>query len=734
MGTVLKIGEQEISTYKNMVQYPVPYSSGQVTASYYGGNPNPNTVVSFLLNQVDGPTTRTYEQYLEDYARFTVPLLGTGTEVDPFYFYPHPVLTRARINITAADFATKPILNTHYLIRIPVGVQIRTTVFWLSAANTQVWSSVTTPIVVNTANWLRVASLFSVPPASVLSQVAYAYIGVEVMSGMIPAQNYWDMTGFRGTPVFQSDFADFRGNYWDGSTTFTQPDHVSSWDGTPRSSLSTMVITEISNATEETENQQTLSVAEDVTGLDASSISGGAAQGTMTIRYEQDTPNYLGLAAEMRDDSLGNFYGKVRNLVEVPADATADITVDESLALLNAWVTAPPISGTVASVLLNYVSLAQAAIRPFTFEDGIDLLTANVPGFVGNLYDKIREFLAAYSAELVTIDGVHVVRSTMRDSIVLDNYADAPKVTSSLQETSEYVRVHWYDNDYVTNGQVYPLLANPGEAAEDVPEPTVYSVGSSEVLNIDIQLRASLLSVNTPTYVSFVPDEDVTGQGIYTAVGSDSLPITPSQWAAAGGKIAVSISDEDPSIIKVQLTGPDIPTLAPFRIAMSSGSGNYYNALRLTGTGVFIRDQAIDLATGALPSVTGQKYAVECTNPYISTEEQAYQVGQIIAGRVQQAQNVSFSVPTPSDQVVFGLLPGKKFVHANQQFRIETTDVDHNIVSGTGSYALTVEDYDHFFTRGTAFTAGDFDALYTGTTVSALNFSLKPLLHRFKEV
>jgi hypothetical protein len=401
---------------------------------------------------------------------------------------------------------------------------------------------------------------------------------------------------------------------------------------------------------------------------------------------------------------------------------------------LNAWVSAPPMSGTLSSVLRNYVALAEAPIRPFTFENSTGTIAVNAPGFVGNLYDKIRELLAAYSTELVTVNGVHVVRSTMRDSLVLENFSDNTTVSSSLQETSEYVRVHWYDNEYITNGQVYPLAANPGEAEEDIPEPTVYSVGAEEVLTVDIQLRASLLTVNVPTYVAFVPDEDVTGTGIYTAVGSDSLPITPAQWAARGGKLAVKISEEDPSIIKVTITGPDIPELAPFRIAMSSGSGNYYNALRITGTGVFIRDQYVDLATGALPSTTGQKNAVECTNPYIATEQQAYQVGQIIAGRVQQQQNINFGIPAPNNQTLFGLLPGKKFVHSNQQFRIETTEVNHHTVTGTGTYALTVADYDHFFTRGTPYTVGDFDALYAGKTVTALNFSLKPLLHRFVEV
>jgi len=494
----------------------------------------------------------------------------------------------------------------------------------------------------------------------------------------------------------------------------------------------------LASITEETENTESLSVAEDITGMDASNISGGTSQASITIPYNVEAPNYLGQSGELQDFEMGNFYGRVRNLGESPDAGTVAVQIDESMALLNAWVTAPPMSGTVESILRNYAALADYSVRGFVFENGVDSIAANAPGFVGNLYDKVREFLAAYGVELVTVDGEHVVRPIMRDSVILENFVDPPVVSMNLQETSQYVRMHWYDNEYVTNGEVFPLAPNPQETEEEFTEPTIYSVGAGEVLAVDIQLRASLISVNVPAYVSFVPDEVATGSGVYTAVGSDSLPITPSQWAAGGGKISVRISPEDPSVLTVVITGPDFPLLAPFRLAMSSGSGNYYNALHITGTGVFIRDQYFDYATGALPSATGQEFSVECTNPYISSKEQALRVGQIVAGRNQQVQTLSATIPTPqraddTEDALLGLLPGKKFIHADQQFRVESTTIDPHNVSIGASYGLTADDFDHFFTRASDFTCDDFDALYAGTTLTALNFSLKPLRHRFVE-
>lgn len=737
MAGVLKVGEPQVSIYRNMVTNPVPFASGQITYNWYTPNPDPAATISYLLDQVDGATTNVYGQYLEDYARITVPLVGAGTEADPYRFYPYPVLGRRRANFTAADFVGKPFLNTVYYYRIPQGTMTRAFAFWYSSANLLLHQSVSAYTESASSSWRQRATAFPVPPQSVLNNVAYVLFGIDVDGAtMTPAQNFWDMTGFRASAMAEGNVQDIRGVYWDGSTVFPATNYVPVWDGTPRSSTTTLTVTELASVTVQTENFRNLSIDEDVTGLDAAAITGGTAQASVTVPYEPDSPTYLGLAAEMQETALGNYFGRVRDFTEDEADGSAELTLDESLSLLNAWVVAQPQSGTLSSVIRTWSALSDAPVRPFVFEDSTDLIPVNVPGFAGNLYDKIRELLAANNTELVTINGVHIVRSPLKDQVILDNFSETTKVRSNLQETAKYVRVHWYDNEYMSNQQVFPVARNPQEPEADAPEPTVYSVGAGQTLTVDIQLRASLFTVNNPNYVAFVPDEDVAGQGVYTAVGSDNLPVTPSQWAAGKGSLTVKIKEDDPSVIQVTIRGADFPNLAPFRIAMSSGSGNYYNALRITGTGVFIRDQYVDLPTGALPSATGQEFAVECTNPFIATRTQAYQAGQVIAGRIRQAQSFTGSVPTPNDPStpVLGMLPGAKFVYGNQQFRVESTTVGLDTVSINATYALTSADFDRYFGGGIPFTSGDFDALYDGASLDAMNFSLKPLLHRLSEV
>lgn len=220
MGTLLRVGEQEVSTYRNMVVNPVPFQASQITASYYSGNPNPGATVSYLLDQSDGPTTSAYGQYLEDYARITVPVTGTGTDEDPYTVYQLPVLTRRRVDITAADFVDRPRLNVLHYYRAPAAAKVRLTCFWYSATNIQVYASTASTYTVDSDGWHWLAANFSAPAQSILNQVAYVYIGMELSSGLTPSKNYYDVTGFRATPTANSGFADFQGNYWDGSTDF----------------------------------------------------------------------------------------------------------------------------------------------------------------------------------------------------------------------------------------------------------------------------------------------------------------------------------------------------------------------------------------------------------------------------------------------------------------------------------------------------------------------------------
>src|SRR5690625_7311531 len=60
---------------------------------------------------------------------------------------------------------------------------------------------------------------------------------------------------------------------------------------------------------------------------------------------------------------------------------------------------------------------------------------------------------------------------------------------------------------------------------------------------------------------------------------------------------------------------------------MSSGAGNYYNSLRLVGSGVVVEEHMLTLRTGASRNTTGSKIGITVENPYVTSLSQAYDTG-----------------------------------------------------------------------------------------------------------
>src|SRR5690625_8046038 len=60
---------------------------------------------------------------------------------------------------------------------------------------------------------------------------------------------------------------------------------------------------------------------------------------------------------------------------------------------------------------------------------------------------------------------------------------------------------------------------------------------------------------------------------------------------------------------------------------MSSGAGNYYNSLRLVGSGVVVEQHMLTLRTGASRNSTGSKIGITVANPYVTSLSQAYDTG-----------------------------------------------------------------------------------------------------------
>lgn len=503
-------------------------------------------------------------------------------------------------------------------------------------------------------------------------------------------------------------------------------------------------------------------VQEDVTSFDPSSMTGGYGQLTFSTDDYDESFRVQGTTVTLEDGSRGKFQGLVRSLDG--ADGVLNVTADSTLALFNSWHSVPPFVGT----LDDYVSDLAARVGitvPIIVGDGPSLPTITAPGFLGNVWDNLKKCLSANRCEVALVYNNLMVRQARTTSAYAENVI-TESYTVNDQTTAELVEIVWRENTGLTAQN--PIYPGPLET-------TPLSVEANSTITQAFTLSASMLSVNQPVVQDWVDDLPYGGtNGVYSVVGKDELPITAAQWTAAGGSLTVSLTD-DPSVIEVTVKGANIPTLSPFRIAMSSGSSTYYDSLRITGTAITWTEHTLTLHTGALPNATGQSVGVTVTNPFITSLAQAYTAGfyaaatysggrktltgstptlnrpgsteEFISATMEDFNNVNTSATMADfnaeysgqtmeqfnaywaqvaelrfDNQLFGQGVGSRFFRSDAMYRVVSTTTSAADVQYTAVLDTTMGDFNEAHSGRTM---GDFNVEYAGYRIQ--DFNLAPL-------
>jgi hypothetical protein len=387
----------------------------------------------------------------------------------------------------------------------------------------------------------------------------------------------------------------------------------------------------------DTDNLKDYSVVEDATTINAATYTGGFGQITVPINTENpDIIRAINDTATLSDPVMGKVTGTVRNLSNVDGDIT--LTADSILGLFNADKTVRPFTGTLRDAFLYYCEIAEIPFELVVLDlydgngnmiDDIANREVTFPGWVGNMWDHLKEILVSQRLEMSQVFDQIYVRP-LRQIIANTERNRTFGWTIDNQATSRQVQVNYYPTERLVSGEFYPV------AGEDA---TVYQVDAGERITFTLQLPHSLEYVNQPQCVSFVENRPYPGtDGVYAVAGNDGLPVTPSQWTSQGGSLTVRLT-EDPSVVEVTITGAQNETLAPYRIAMTSGE--FYNSMHLTGTGLFQREETVLIHTGATSAVTGDDIGVVVQNRNIQTLEQALTLGAKVAGSYALSYTIS---------------------------------------------------------------------------------------------
>lgn len=395
------------------------------------------------------------------------------------------------------------------------------------------------------------------------------------------------------------------------------------------------------------------SYSEEVTPLEPSVNTGGTGQvnfsaraisGTDAGTNHHNSKLMINNKVFLQDDANGQVGFTVKK-VSVANDIVS-VTGDTLQARLNVEKTAAPHGGTNATVLsaiLYYCSLVDIVpvITP-TLQAKLAAISVNYIGWIGNVWDHLKMLCSVTSSDVTKFAGIEMYidgdtlhfREAMINSYDLSRNTVSESVAVDTFDSSKNIDVYNYNTTYGTDKVIYEEsnyaektpAANKFKSSIDDP----MQVEAGETVTKIFKMDATLETINQPVCVSTIGDivypNPYTGKtGEYVIVGTDNLPIMPSQWVALGGKLQVALTGI-PGEVEVTITAPPVSQielaaggtgLAPYKVGVESSGGEDYPAFWLTGTGVFFKKQKESFITGASSETTSRDSATTIDNPFV---------------------------------------------------------------------------------------------------------------------
>lgn len=371
------------------------------------------------------------------------------------------------------------------------------------------------------------------------------------------------------------------------------------------------------------------------TGLPDSNLSGFTVTEASTPTDPSDTTGEIGhFGFGMPAHDEDSFYGKTATLTtddgtvsgvitDAPTDRV-DVTVsaDTKLARLNVPRQVKPYIGTLGGAFTYYGNLVGLTIIT---DSAVSGRAVAIPGWFGNVWTELKTLCAIQKVELAGTPAGATVRPLRGKTLTLD--ANSGQGWTTAAQLAQTVEAYCYNTVSKTNTLVYP----PGTFNEETQSTTpagwtsdvqILQVPAYDTVTFDVPIAASLTSVQQPVCKKTVGAKDDTAS-VYTVMGKDGvMTLDPAVWTARGGKVVVTIGEDSQTLTIAVSSGSNEASLAPFRIAMSSGTD--YSSLRIVGSGVFMSKEKISAPTGVPASMTSTEVGVTIDTKLIGTREQAY--------------------------------------------------------------------------------------------------------------
>lgn len=310
------------------------------------------------------------------------------------------------------------------------------------------------------------------------------------------------------------------------------------------------------------------------------------------------------------------------------------------------------------------------------------------PATSGVAWELMQQLAAAQYFEFAISGDTLIARNNGEIPFDITNVGSPPTINPQSTLSGRQINVS-YNNAYFINGTIY-------DAEEDGNN--IISVNAGETTVTSVKGNVSPIAVRNPVRSDNWPVAD----GEYYVIDSAGVTLLAEQWESFGGSVSAEIDPEDNSAIRITVVGPYTDTTlagGPYELAASDSSVKYA-ALKLNGTGVYGEENLLGLITGIDPIKYTRATINTINNPFIISQEDAYDRGVWAAQRASgPVVTLSATIPTSSIQGI-GLTCGSLISYLDSTYRITTCSIGNISTSITAERYVTVYDIDAIWGTG----------------------------------
>lgn len=388
------------------------------------------------------------------------------------------------------------------------------------------------------------------------------------------------------------------------------------------------------------------------------------------------------------------------------------LTADSLINRLNADVQAPSYFGISLWQAWTYYN-ALVGIAPEQLEVDTEIAneTVTFPGFVGNLWDALKQMCTALNYQIYsTGDKIGIARP---GKVILTLTEPATsKISVNRANRAQKIEMTNYNLVGVENGVFYKSTE-------------VFSLDAGEIQVTTQTIDGTPNTINNPVPVAEMNLAYTTGVGQYVVTGNDGYPIAPQWWIDNGGSITVKTSTEQADEIVITMTAPPDASRAPYKIS----EGEDRPSLWITGTGVTKRPETMTLYTG---DSTAPQEVVTVDNIFMANKTMVYDRG-VLACQMYSGPAVTLTISGVPDLKLtkadltpitmwFGSLAGSTLLYEDSRYRVVKADYTASGVDLTLVRYVTIFDFNRIWAGKTI---ANFNTAMTGITLG--QHSIYPL-------